>query len=327
MIIAFHVENFSYRGTEVATYDYAFYNQKILGNKSIIVYPRDRRPDMANIKTKFISTFESYEYDNKAELEQYIALKGIRAVYILKYGKNTDNIVSLSVPLLVHCVYDSSMPHGTVYASISESVSKGRTPIVPHIIEVDPTDGDFRKELNIPSDAIVFGRHGGPDTFNIDFVRDVIYDTVNNNSNIYFIFAVKPFIFDKQHPQIKFISEFSSPVIKRKFINTCDAMIHACSLGESFGLSVLEFSKCNKPVITFNGGEWNRQHLAHLGDLAVLYNDKIELSTIFKNWKEDTLQGKCNKDYTKICEKFKPENVMRQFDEVFLKIVKDNPRD
>ena len=36
-------------------------------------------------------------------------------------------------------------------------------------------------------------------------------------------------------------------------------------VGESFGLSVLDFAYCEKPVITWNGGLWHKQHLSYLG--------------------------------------------------------------
>ena len=43
--------------------------------------------------------------------------------------------------------------------------------------------------------------------------------------------------------------------IKRKieFINTCDGCLHARNMGESFGLTLAEFSVKNKPIITCAG--------------------------------------------------------------------------
>ena len=38
---------------------------------------------------------------------------------------------------------------------------------------------------------------------------------------------------------------------KSNFIESCDAMLHARSNGETFGYSVAEFSMKNKPVITY----------------------------------------------------------------------------
>ena len=64
-------------------------------------------------------------------------------------------------------------------------------------------------------------------------------------------------------------------------------MLHACNLGESNGLSILEFSYCNKPVITWSGAAWHNQHHINLGDKAIIYNDKESLERILNNY--DTL--------------------------------------
>ena len=45
MKIAFHSNQLGVRGTEIALYDYAFYNREILGNDSIII--SDRNNDLA----------------------------------------------------------------------------------------------------------------------------------------------------------------------------------------------------------------------------------------------------------------------------------------
>jgi hypothetical protein len=47
----------------------------------------------------------------------------------------------------------------------------------------------MRDELNIPKNAIVFGRHGGNNTFNIRSVMGLVYDIAKNNNNIYFLFV------------------------------------------------------------------------------------------------------------------------------------------
>ncbi len=313
MLIAFHVNNFSFRGTEVATFDYAYYNIKLLKNQSIIVYPKNRSMQYENndMFNKFEKNFEMYCYDTLGELETYLQSLDCKGIYFIKYGKK-DELEMKSIPTFVHCVYTTEEPHGTVYAGVSQSVSKTKFPVVPHIITMDNDNNNLRKQLNIPDNAIVYGRHGGSDTFNISFVKEAILEVLKND-NIYFIFAVRPLMLDDiNHERVIFTKPFVDTKLKRQFINTCDAMIHGCSLGESFGISVLEFSKCNKPVITWNGGEWNKQHLFHLGDYAIKYKNKEELVNILTNKLE-------NKDYSRVATPFTPENVMRQFRDVFLK--------
>ena len=69
LTIAFHVYNFSFRGTESALYDYANKNETLLKNKSIIVVPEIihfvNNPDVI---MKFTSRFKIFLYKNYNEL-------------------------------------------------------------------------------------------------------------------------------------------------------------------------------------------------------------------------------------------------------------------
>ena len=53
------------------------------------------------------------------------------------------------------------------------------------------------------------------------------------------------------HKKVIFIKGTFNQTRKVKFINTCNAMLHARSLGESFGLSCAEFAIKNKPIFTY----------------------------------------------------------------------------
>ena len=39
------------------------------------------------------------------------------------------------------------------------------------MVNIPNINTNLRQELNIPDDAVVFGRHGGKDQFNISFVQ------------------------------------------------------------------------------------------------------------------------------------------------------------
>jgi hypothetical protein len=56
--IVFYDNNLTLRGTGVALYNYADYNEKILGNKSIIIAKPDDNLNLA--KDKFINRFETH---------------------------------------------------------------------------------------------------------------------------------------------------------------------------------------------------------------------------------------------------------------------------
>lgn len=107
------------------------------------------------------------------------------------------------------------------------------------MIYLDDTAESLRKELHIPKNAIVFGRHGGNDTFDMDFVKQAVIKTVMNK-NIWFLFLnTDPFF---SHKRIIYLPATADLKYKTKFINTCDAMIHGRYHGETFGLACGEFS-------------------------------------------------------------------------------------
>jgi len=98
---------------------------------------------------------------------------------------------------------------------------------------------------------------------------------------------------------------------KVEFINTCDAMLWARSDGETFGLSIAEFSIKNKPIICTNIGYDSHIHL--LKEKAILYN-KDNLQDILINFnKEEESKKDWNayKEYT-------PEKVIKIFKKVFI---------
>ena len=113
------------------------------------------------------------------------------------------------------------------------------------------------------------------------------------------------------HERVLFIEPFADLNIKRRFINTCNAMLHARNEGESFGAAVAEFSICNKPIITYaNSPEKN--HIFTLKDKGIYYNDYSTLYNILNNFKPQP-----EKDWNAYTA-FSPESVMKQFQEVFI---------
>jgi len=178
-----------------------------------------------------------------------------------------------------HCVFETTCKEGDFYVTISESLNKKHGtpyPVIPHMIDLPDTDDNLRSELNIPEGAIVLGRYGGNDQFNIPFVHDAIRECVGTFP-IYFLFMnTTPFY---HHPNIIYLPRNLNSLYKTRFINTCDAMLHARSMGETFGLSIAEFSSKNKPIITCNCGDL--EHLKILDDAAIVYNNKSDLLRIF----------------------------------------------
>jgi hypothetical protein len=110
-------------------------------------------------------------------------------------------------------------------------------------------------------------------------VHEAIQDSLEIEPNLYFLFMnTKPFY---THPRIIYLKRNIDSMEKAKFIQTCNAMIHARSGGETFGLAIAEFSCMNKPVITCKMGDL--EHIKILNDKAILYESKESLVNIFLN--------------------------------------------
>lgn len=269
--IAFHVNQLCERGTTVSVYDYAYYNKQYLGNESIIMYESNDHRNVDTVIEKFKKEFKLCPYENwNKDANRILQEENCDMLYMLKEGGWDGKMAHTSIcKSIIHCVFNTNQPHGHVYARISSCVGDNKYPIVPHMVNLPDIKTDMRKKLNIPENAIVFGRIGGMDQFNIPNVHKAIDKITEENSNIYF-FLVNTNKFCKEKKNIIHHSKIIDLNKKVEFINTCDAMIHARQMGETFGNAIAEFSIKNKPIITSRGCDNNHLHI--LKDKAIIYN-------------------------------------------------------
>ena len=300
------------RGTSVALYDYAHFNETILGNQSLIMFNTTHYSNKPSSIKKFTDRFRVIGVDNWSKVDTILSLEKCDILYIIKAG-DWDGQVSNVCKTVVHCVFNSSQPHGNVYSSIAHWVpnNNGRFPVVPHIISLPDISTNMRDKLNIPENALVYGRHGGYNQFDIDYVQKIVYDVAKNNKNIYFLFVnTKPFC--EELPNIIHLPIIINLDEKTEFINTCDAMMWGRSDGEVFSLSQGEFCFKNKPIICTTTTHYNG-HRYLLKDKAIWYNE-ANLKEILINFNREEmskLDWNAYKDYT-------PENVMNIFKKVYI---------
>lgn len=309
MNIGFHSNQLSYRGTEIALFDYADYNQKLLNNTSYIFYPYGS--DTSALE-KFRNNFGQNVicYASLNELQQLCKQYNIELVYWIKYGTNDGKIIP-GAKNLVHSVFNVKEPHGDVYAYVSEWLGiQNNMDYVPHIVSLPDIKENYREYLNIPDDALVFGRFGGNDTFDIEYVHSCVRQIASENSNIYFLF-MNTNVFCESLPNIMYFGATDDVELKTSFINTCDAMLHARNDGESFGLSVCEFLHQDKPVIT-NIQCRDKNHIKILGDKGYYYKNNLELEAIIRNFVKKDYK------YSELVKEFSPEKVMAKFKKVFI---------
>lgn len=321
MKILFYGNTLNYRGTTTAIRDYALYNQEVLGNESFISYDKTiaYRKDFgneANVINNFSKKFNVYSTDGK-NLNQIIKNNQIDVAYfIIGGGKTPITTQEYDCKTAIHAVFQSKDVHGDSYAYISkwlsEKMSNGKTPYVPHIVKLPKPTKNLRKKLNIPKNATILGRIGGSTTFDISYIKNAVQNTLQKNKDIYFLFiGTNKFI---NHERVIFHDQVFDLQEKANLINTCDAMIHARRQGESFGLSIAEFLYFNKPVIAQNGGE-DRNHLDMLKNSNLLYNNQEEAVNMMVNIKDYIHQEVWR---TRVL-KYNPKFVMEKFNKVFLK--------
>jgi len=313
MNIAFWDNQLCERGTTTSLFDYAFYNEKLLKNKSFIFYEKNNVNNNATVIKKFEEKFKVFGVENFEQVDEILKMYSITHIYIIKSGEY-DNRISKVAKNCIHCVFNCNYQHGDVYSVISKNVNgyNGQYPIVPHMINLPENNDNLRKQLGIPENAIVFGGYGGANQFDIMNVHKVVYFIANNYKNIYFLFA-NFYKFCPTSPNIIHLDCIIELDEKVKFINTCDAMLHARSDGETFGIAVGEFSSKNKPVITTRCG--SLAHLEILGDKCILYitiQDLVDILTNFDPIKEKAKDWNAYTNYT-------PDKVMKIFNDTYLK--------
>ena len=316
-IVAFLSNKLTLRGTEIAIYDYADYNEKILGNKSIIItrdYEKIKHEYDVDIQAynKFQNRFKVCYYANQQDIDNIVLENNVSHIFIEKAG-DWDGLISSKCKNIMHCVFTTCQFHGDVYTPIGQTINNlqgTNFPVMPYMVTLPESNENLRSELNIPNDAIVFARYGGKESFDIEYVKDVIKKILEVRNDIYFLFMNTNEFY--QHKNIIYLPGNSDMFYKRKFINTCDALLHARDRGETFGLTCGEFAICEKPVITYGKSREN-EHLLILKDKAVIYNSPEEVYDILNTFTKYKYDVK-NNGYMF----YNPENVMNIFKNICL---------
>ena len=284
MKIAFHDNSLSLRGTTVAIYDWAYWTRHYLGVDPIIMYDTKHPANSGDVIEKFKKEFPVFGYDKKSQIDEILSKNNCNA-FLMEKGGKPDGVISTVSKNLVNAISVCSVSdiHGDVYAMGSKWLSKitnYEIPYVPYMVDLPDINEDMREELGIPKDALVIGRNGGSDTFDIPFVKQAIQVVLNERKDIWFIFQLTDKFID--HERVIFLPGSSDMNTKVRFINTSDAMLHARYVGESFGLSCAEFSIRNKPVITYEKSP-ERNHIDTLGEKGIYYENYSEILHILRN--------------------------------------------
>ena len=286
--VGFYLRELNFRGIANSIFIYAKNNQTILKNKSIIFYNSTALDNKTEAIKEFKKKFKTIKISSLSELEKINKILKLDYIYFQRDGAK-DEIVNNSKNI-IHAVFPQNpfQYHGSNYAFISKWLSKtcsnNKYPFAPLPVQLLKNNQNLRNKLKIPKNAKVFGYHGGETSFDLIFVRDAIKKIVKQNKNIYFLFMNIGKFFN--HKKVIFIKGTFNQTQKVKFINTCDVMLHARSLGESFGLSCAEFAIKNKPILTY-GYCRQRAHFEICKKNIIPYYSYTDLNKKILNFKKN----------------------------------------
>ena len=174
------------------------------------------------------------------------------------------------------------------------------------MVNLPKHDLNYKSALGF-DDKFVVGWYGG-DNFELSFAKQAIIDVAKQRNDIIFLFMnCTPFT---REPNVYFVDGTHNLNEKVAFINTCDAMIHSRERGETFGLTIAEFSTFEKPIITYSNSP-EKNHINILGDKGFYYTNYNELYEILLNINPSVKGYNCYTEFT-------PEKVMNKFKKVFL---------
>jgi hypothetical protein len=327
--IAIHCNQFDGRSSGKATYDYGMGLRNLLNHEVVFITSlQNKNEGLPKLKSQFEvvtydkppihNQFPSGQIETNHIIEKIIEENKVDFIHLIKSGQY-DNIVPTNCRSGVHCWFLMNEPHGNIYAGLSEQIARkfGKVLYVPFIIKNCHPTKNLRKELNIPEDAMVIGRHGGYDTFNVSFVQESVKQILNFRNDIYFVFLATDKFYE--HERIIYLPWTGVEQEIFNFIHSCDVMLHARSGGETFGSACGEFSVANKPVITWTGeGDtiyYDDCHIELLRDKAILYNNAQELMDILYSIDKSFIK---NNEWDMYSNQFSEKNVINKYKEVFL---------
>lgn len=349
LTICFTTNELNERGTTVAIYDYANYNEKLLKNKSLFVLPAvdavTRGASISRFRSRF-GYLHYYDVNTKFSLSEKAASLNCNVLYVIKAG-GYDSKPSLDSqlacdgpPVAIHAVF-FWQKHGASYAMISEEQailraskqSKGGQnketkkfildSWVPHIIEPPSeiltrtalTKFDYRKDLGVHKGAFVLCRHGSSDTFNVEFVHQAVCEAARTHEHalIFLFLGTNAWACARGQRNIHFLPKTADIYEKEAYFQVCDAMLHARSEGEQFSVALGEASVRNIPIL-FRKTPGNPAQPIEVQNKAFFYVNKQDLLTRIANL---TRNGVPVGDYNAY-RTFSAEAVMKRFDRILI---------
>lgn len=318
MKVAFHVPSLDARGNGSAVYDYAHYNETILGNESMVIFNGGAPDNRSGTVDRYLARFGPQKlctYNRVVEIDPILREWGAEVFYCVKSGE--VDIFAAGVTACRHAnhaVFQWGTPHGHRYAYVSPWLAelKGGTCVPPIIHPTKPVES-LRAELKIPESACVFGRHGGWDSFDVLSAREAVAKLASEQIRFVFL-STEPFC---DSPYVTFLPTTDDLSYIDRFILTCDAMLHGRKRGETFGVSPAQFNAASRYVFSWAHSE-EKGHFDILGSAIVTYAGTLDCITCLSDFAYLKSTGQSVRAKDVVTERFSPAGVMRQFNDFFL---------
>jgi len=313
MRVTFDAGRLNERGVAVAVYDYAHHARRLLGVEPIVLHDASG-PVEADQVARFAAAFPVRAYRDDAERAAGIEEERADVAYVLKSQRRRYPIAPRG-RTVVHEVFRFFDPHGDAYAYISpwlaEAAAAGRYPAVPHIVDPPAPRGDLRAEFGVPREAVVVGRHGGPDQLNTPFVARALEAALAARPDLWvMLLNTAPLL---RHERVVYVPRAPDRQRVADFIASCDLGLNARLGGEAFGLAIAEFLAQDKPALVWEGGR-DRHHLALVDDRGFQFRTAEDLTRALVRFEPRPGAGR----WRGRVERFSPEAVMEVFARVFL---------
>lgn len=306
MKVLLHDNQLCERGTTNSVLSYAKFVQDA-GHVVTVAFRKNNPANVPKVIEEASRHFSLFGYEDPKELNEYT--RDFDASYFQKSG-NRDGLCSSSAVTVVHAVFQEFQPHGSAYFYISEwlanrvrrRVLEPRTvrdgawaaralqrgvrgkatgtrnafsfESFPYMCDMPSSEHNSRSELQIPDDAFVVLRYGGWNTFDVEWVPEILSRALEEFPQMYFLGVNTPSLV--LHHRAIYLPAVYNPQDKANLLSSADVFLTARKSGESFGLANVEALQMGVPVLGFGGG-WDQNHVMMLGPLGGLYLTGDEL--------------------------------------------------
>jgi hypothetical protein len=209
--------------------------------------------------------------------------------------------------------------------------NKKRSSVLPAPLEQPLTTENYRKELDIPTDAIVAGFHQRADD---NICSPIPLNTFSKcqNPNWHFIIKGGSELYKKQAKELNlknmhFLASDGDNVTVSKFLNTLDFFAHGRKDGETFGAVFAEAMIHGKPCLSHHsetGLDAQKETMGTAGLFAIDEKDYTE--KLYSLFSDKKLRDKLASEAKKNSKQYSIESAIQEVIKVYEEILSDPSR-